>query len=84
MISGPVLLSLTMRQVDGQVEIRVSDNRPGIPLDIRDRIFESFFTIKQTGSGTGLRLSLSYDIVTQGHSGRLTVESQKSEGATSS
>ena len=40
MISGPVLLSLTMRQVDGQVEIRVSDNRPGIPPDVRDRIFD--------------------------------------------
>ena len=67
---------------DDAVKIRISDNGPGIPSDIKDRIFEPFFTTKPTGSGTGLGLSLSYDIVTQGHGGTLTVESEEGQGAT--
>ncbi|MEL7364182.1 MAG: HAMP domain-containing sensor histidine kinase, partial [Bacteroidota bacterium] len=63
------------------VEIRVMDNGPGIPDDLRARIFEPFFTTKPTGSGTGLGLSLSYDIVTQGHGGTLTVEDAPDGGA---
>ncbi len=59
-------VTVSTRQVEGQVEIRVSDNGPGIPMDIKDKIFEPFFTTKPTGTGTGLGLSLSYDIVTQG------------------
>jgi signal transduction histidine kinase len=76
------LVTVSTRQVDGHVEIRVSDNGPGIPEEIQGRIFEPFFTTKPTGSGTGLGLSLSYDIVTQGHGGRLTIESQEGQGAT--
>jgi len=75
-------VTVSTRQFKGQLEIRVSDNGPGIPEDIKDRIFEPFFTTKPTGTGTGLGLSLSYDIVTQGHGGRLTVESTEGEGAT--
>ena len=67
---------------DRNVEIRVSDNGPGIPPDVKDKIFEPFFTTKPAGSGTGLGLSLSYDIVTQGHGGTLTVESEEGEGTT--
>ncbi len=77
----PTVKVLT-RKVDGQVEIRVCDNGGGIPMEIKDKIFEPFFTTKPTGSGTGLGLSLSYDIVTQGHGGTLTVESTEGEGAT--
>ncbi len=73
---------VTTHKVDGQVEIRVCDNGPGIPAAIQEKIFEPFFTTKPTGTGTGLGLSLSYDIVTQGHGGRLTVESTEGEGAT--
>ncbi len=84
-INGPYLptVRVSTRQLTGQVEIRVSDNGPGIPPEIREKIFEPFFTTKPTGQGnTGLGLSLSYDIVTQGHGGTLTVESKEGEGAT--
>ena len=69
-------------KVDSGVEIRVRDNGPGIPADIKERIFEPFFTTKPTGSGTGLGLSLAYDIVTQGHGGTMTVDSTEGKGAT--
>ncbi|MFN8355029.1 MAG: ATP-binding protein [Spirosomataceae bacterium] len=60
----------------------VSDNGAGIPADILPKIFQPFFTTKPTGEGTGLGLSLSYDIITKGHGGRLEVESVEGEGAT--
>jgi signal transduction histidine kinase len=64
------------------VEIRISDNGPGIPEKVKAKIFEPFFTTKPTGSGTGLGLSMSYDIVTKGHGGSLEVESESGQGAT--
>jgi two-component system, NtrC family, sensor kinase len=63
------------------VEIRVSDNGDGIPEKIRDKIFQPFFTTKPTGEGTGLGLSLAYDIVTKGHGGDLTVETKEGIGS---
>ena len=75
-------VSITTQQVNSDVEIRIEDNGPGIPTDIMEKIFEPFFTTKPTGSGTGLGLSLAYDIVTQGHGGSMTVESEEGEGAT--
>jgi signal transduction histidine kinase len=74
-------LRISTRRFPGRVEIRVADNGPGIPEEVRDRLFEPFFTTKPTGSGTGLGLSLSYDIVTSGHGGSLTVESEAGGGA---
>ncbi len=58
------------------VEVRVRDNGTGIPPDIRDKLFQPFFTTKPTGEGTGLGLSISYDIVTQQHGGTIAVESE--------
>jgi len=72
----------TRRLGDDAVEIRVQDNGPGIPAAVQGRIFEPFFTTKPTGLGTGLGLSLSYEIVVHGHRGALTVESVEGEGAT--
>ena len=65
-----------------EVEIRIRDNGMGIPEALQQKIFQPFFTTKPTGEGTGLGLSLSYDIVTKGHGGTLTVESQEGQGTT--
>ncbi|WP_194973339.1 two-component regulator propeller domain-containing protein [Aquiflexum lacus] len=62
------------------VEISVQDNGPGIPSSIKDKIFQPFFTTKPAGQGTGLGLSLSYDIV-KAHSGELKVKSKEGEGS---
>ena len=69
-------LRLTTRDLGERVEIRVRDNGTGISSSVRDKIFEPFFTTKPAGEGTGLGLSLSYDIVVKQHGGQLTVDSQ--------
>jgi signal transduction histidine kinase len=68
------------RSTENGVEISVRDNGGGIPEEIRDKIFQPFFTTKPTGEGTGLGLSMSYDIVTKGHGGQLKVKSKEGEG----
>ena len=72
-------LKVTTRDLGDAVEIRVRDNGIGIPADIRDKLFQPFFTTKPTGEGTGLGLSISYDIVTQQHGGSITVDSKVGE-----
>ena len=66
----------------GRALISVCDNGPGIPSHIMDKIFQPFFTTKPTGQGTGLGLSMSYEIVTKGHGGKLKVENNPGGGAT--
>ncbi|MBD0286875.1 MAG: hypothetical protein ICV79_15810, partial [Flavisolibacter sp.] len=61
------LVVVTTKKVNGSVEIYVKDNGTGIPQAVADKIFQPFFTTKPTGEGTGLGLSLSYDIITKGH-----------------
>ena len=63
-----------------RVEVRVKDNGTGIPAEVVSKIYQPFFTTKPTGQGTGLGLSLSYDIITKGHRGELCVESREGEG----
>jgi signal transduction histidine kinase len=68
------------KRVGGNVEIRVKDNGSGIPENIKGKIFQPFFTTKPTGQGTGLGLSLSYDII-KAHGGELKVASKEGEGS---
>ncbi|MBS1737319.1 MAG: two-component sensor histidine kinase [Bacteroidetes bacterium] len=75
----PTVWVSTKKEGD-KVFISVKDNGPGIPKNIIDKIFQPFFTTKPTGQGTGLGLSLSYDIV-KAHGGTLNVETKKGEGA---
>ena len=74
-------VSVVTKKVNHQVEIRVTDNGNGIPPNILDKIFQPFFTTKPTGQGTGLGLSLSYDIV-KAHGGELKVETKEGERST--
>lgn len=64
------------------VEIQVQDNGTGMRPEVQAKIFQPFFTTKPTGQGTGLGLSLSYDLITQGHGGTLTVASEMGQGST--
>ena len=64
------------------VEIRVEDNGGGMPKEVIEKVFQPFFTTKPTGEGTGLGLSLSYDIITKGHNGTIKVDSQEGAGTT--
>lgn len=75
---SPVLRIKTVNLGDA-VEMRVRDNGMGIPPEVREKIFNPFFTTKPTGQGTGLGLSISHDIVVQGHGGRLEVETEPGE-----
>ena len=76
------LVVVSTRRIDHFVEVRIADNGPGISYEIQDKVFEPFFTTKPPGSGTGLGLSLSHEIVNQRHEGTLTVESHPGQGAT--
>lgn len=73
---------VSTKNLNGLIEIKVKDNGSGIPEDIKEKIFQPFFTTKPTGEGTGLGLSLSYDIITKGHGGKLKVDSKIGEGST--
>jgi PAS domain S-box-containing protein len=72
-------LKVATRDLGNSSEIRVRDNGVGIPPEIRDKLFQPFFTTKPTGEGTGLGLSISWDIVTQQHGGTITAESREGE-----
>lgn len=75
-------VTVSTNNLGDHIEISVGDNGPGIPEEIKDKIFQPFFTTKPAGEGTGLGLSLSYDIITKGHGGGLIVETKTGEGTT--
>jgi signal transduction histidine kinase len=75
------VVTVSTAKIGDNIEIRVQDNGNGIPDVIREKIFQPFFTTKPTGQGTGLGLSLAYDIVTKGHEGTLEVESAEGGGS---
>ena len=72
-------VSVSTKKKENAIEISVKDNGNGIPEHIKEKIFQPFFTTKPTGQGTGLGLSLSYDIV-KAHGGELNVETKEGEG----
>ena len=72
-------VTVTTARVGDKVQIRVHDNGTGIPDEVRSKIFQPFFTTKPTGMGTGLGLSLSYDIITKGHGGTIGLETKPVE-----
>jgi two-component system NtrC family sensor kinase len=74
------LVSVSTKKENGSVFITVEDNGNGIPHKVVDKIFQPFFTTKPTGQGTGLGLSMSYDII-KAHGGELRVETKEGEGA---
>ena len=74
------IVSIQTKKMNNSVEITVTDNGNGIPASIKDKIFQPFFTTKPTGQGTGLGLSLSYDIV-KAHGGEIKVETKQGEGS---
>jgi len=72
-------LTVSTRDAGERVEIRVRDNGTGMPADVADKIFTPFFTTKPTGEGTGLGLSLSYDIIAHQHGGTFDVDTREGE-----
>jgi signal transduction histidine kinase len=71
---------VSTKRLGGKIEIKVKDNGMGIPKSVQDKIFQPFFTTKPAGQGTGLGLSLAYDII-KAHDGELKVQSTEGEGA---
>ncbi|MGI8600227.1 MAG: sensor histidine kinase, partial [Chitinophagaceae bacterium] len=76
----PTVYVSTEREGD-HILIKVKDNGVGIPEKVLEKIYQPFFTTKPTGEGTGLGLSLSYDIITKGHGGEMKVNTKEGEGA---
>ncbi len=74
-------VSVSTSQENGQVIIKVKDNGTGIPDAIKEKIMQPFFTTKPTGEGTGLGLSLTYDLVVKGHEGSIGADSTEGEGS---
>jgi len=74
------IVSVQTKNLNDKIEIRVTDNGNGIPQSIKEKIFQPFFTTKPTGEGTGLGLSLSYDIV-KAHGGEIKVNTREGEGS---
>jgi len=74
------VVTVSTKKENGNIILKVQDNGSGVPQKVLDKIFQPFFTTKPTGQGTGLGLSLSYDIV-KAHNGAIKVETKESEGA---
>ena len=75
------IIQVTTKREGNQVHIIVKDNGAGMSPRVAQKVFQPFFTTKPTGEGTGLGLSLSYDIVTKPHGGHLNVQSKEGEGS---
>jgi len=74
----PTLAAIT-RDLGNRVEIRIRDNGTGIPPEVKEQMFNPFFTTKPAGEGTGLGLSISHDIIVKQHGGSIEVNTQPGE-----
>ncbi|MEP6716771.1 MAG: ATP-binding protein [Terriglobia bacterium] len=81
-IEGEGRITITARREADQVHVAIADTGPGIPVELRDRIFRAGFTTKNAGEGTGLGLNISKRIIEEIHHGSLTFESEPGEGTT--
>jgi signal transduction histidine kinase len=72
-------LTATTKNLGDKVEIRIRDNGTGIPPEVREKMFNPFFTTKPAGEGTGLGLSITHDIIVKQHSGSIEVDTQPGE-----
>lgn len=83
LLNGSYVPNITVKtkREDNKIEVSIRDNGIGISEKVLSKIYQPFFTTKPTGEGTGLGLSLSYDIITKGHGGALKVESKEGEGS---
>ena len=79
---GKGTIKIATRQVDGWIEVRVSDTGTGIPEEIRQKIFDPFFTTKEVGKGTGQGLAIAHKVVVEKHGGTIEVETEVGEGST--
>ena len=70
------MLSASTKNLGNKVEIRIRDNGTGIPLEVKEKMFNPFFTTKPAGEGTGLGLSMSHDIVVKQHGGKIDVDTE--------
>ena len=70
------LLTATTKNLGSRVEIRIRDNGTGIPAEVKEKMFNPFFTTKPAGEGTGLGLSMSHDIIVKQHGGKIDVETE--------
>jgi signal transduction histidine kinase len=75
------LVVVSTKKLKDAIQISVTDNGSGIPEEIKDKIFQPFFTTKATGEGTGLGLSMSHEIITKGHNGTIAIASKAGQGA---
>ena len=75
------MVTVSTKKSGSKIVITVSDNGTGIPQKIVGKIFQPFFTTKPTGEGTGLGLSMAYDIITKSHGGELFVKSKEGTGS---
>ena len=76
------MVILQTKKVEDHVEIHIKDNGQGMNVEVQEKIFQPFFTTKPAGQGTGLGMSISYDIITKSHQGELRIESEIDEGST--
>jgi signal transduction histidine kinase len=80
-LTDPTIWIRTQVLEPGWVQVAIADNGPGIPSEVQQRLFDPFFTTKPVGKGTGMGLSISYQIVTERHQGRFYCQSEVGKGA---